>query len=285
MNESYARFPNGAEVVIRSDGLAIMPGLGRHRLVLQMSLSTANELADGTSLTLTGDAVAEGLGGTSGYLGTITPTFPITVRRDGNIATSAHVELTDDQIRRIDEHRNRSDGSFDLRLNLRLDGTDRNGQSIWTTSNMQPVRVSRDDWTNVLSQVGHRRVLVAELEIPDGALHPELAGALDHYRQAQTRYSSGDYRGTAESVRQALAVLVGEAPDAELSPDEMTTEYRNARKRQGGYDDRMELVRKALKFTADLGAHPETDQTMRAEALAQLHMAAGFIQWFTRPPT
>ena len=62
----------------------------------------------------------------------------------------------------------------------------------------------------------------------------------------------------------------------------MTTEIRAASKQRGGYTDRMELTRKVLKFTADLGAHPETDVTERAEALARPHRAAGFIQWFTR---
>lgn len=62
----------------------------------------------------------------------------------------------------------------------------------------------------------------------------------------------------------------------------MMSEVRAANRRRGGYGDRMELTRKVLKFTADLGAHPETDVTERAEALAQLHLAAGFVQWFTR---
>ena len=58
-------------------------------------------------------------------------------------------------------------------------------------------------------------MLIVELEVPEADTRPDLAGALDYYRQAQSRYGAGDYRGTAESIRQALAVLVGEAPEAE----------------------------------------------------------------------
>jgi hypothetical protein len=44
--------------------------------------------------------------------------------------------------------------------------------------------------------------------------------------------SGGDYRGTAESIRQALSALVGASPDVEASVDATTTEFRAARKRQ-----------------------------------------------------
>ena len=57
---------------------------------------------------------------------------------------------------------------------------------------------------------------------------------------------------------------------------------KQARAERVGYCERMELARKTLKFVADLGAHPEAGDTHRAEALAQLHMAAGLIHWFER---
>lgn len=285
MNETYVQFPNNVQVRIQVDQVGGVAGIGRHRLFVQGWLSPLNEPSDGVTLSISGEANAENLGGGGGYLGQIVPTVPVTLRRDGNFQVSLCVEITDDQVRRIEEHRNQADGSFNLRLGLQLDGTDREGKALWNTTSLSNVRVGREEWLQLLQQVKYRRVLIAELEIPDAAARPELAHALEYYQQAQTRYGAGDYRGTAESIRQALSALVGESPDVELSVEAMTTEFRDARKRQGGYDDRMELARKVLKFTADLGAHPETDETKRAEALAQLHMAAGFIQWFTRPGT
>ena len=50
---------------------------------------------------------------------------------------------------------------------------------------------------------------------------------------------------------------------------------KEARESRVGYDARMEHARKALKFVADMGAHPEAGETQRVEALAQLHMVAG----------
>ena len=138
--------------------------------------------------------------------------------RDGNFQVSLIVELSDDQIRRIEEHRNQAGGSFNLRLGLRLDGTDRDRKYLSNTGTLSNVRVSRGDWLSFLQQVKYRRVIVVELEVPEAARDPQLAKALDFYQQAQSRYSAGDYRGTTENIRQALATLVGEASEAELSP-------------------------------------------------------------------
>jgi len=282
MVETYIHFPNNVQVRVQVDSIGTAAGLGKHRLFVQSWLSPLNEVTDGVTLSISGEATAENLGGGSGYLGQLVPTAPVTLRRDGNFQVSLVVELSDDQIRKMEEHRNQPDGSFNLRLGLRLDGADREGKYLSNTGSLSSVRVGREEWLSLLQQVRYRRVLVVELEVPEAAAHPELAKALDFYQQAQSRYSAGDYRGTAESIRQTLAALVGEAPEAELNLDEMTTEIRAANKHRGGYTDRMELTRKVLKFSADLGAHPETDMTERAEALALLHMAAGFIQWFTR---
>lgn len=280
MNETYVHCPNNIQLRVQVDSIGAVAGIGRHRLVVFTSLSPANEQADGVAFTLSGEAFADNLGGGSGYLGQIVPTLAQTLRRDGNFQFTLYVDITDDQVRKIEEHRNQPDGGFSLRLGLRLDGTDRDGNPISNTFTLDTVRVSREDWLNMLRQVRYRRVVIAELEVPDASGQPRLSSALDYYQRAQGRFEAGDYRGTAESIRQALSALMGEPPDVELDTDAMAAELRDAKKRQGGYTDRMELVRKVLKFTADLGAHPETDETKKAEALAQLHMAAGVMQWY-----
>ena len=137
-----------------------------------------------------------------------------------------------------------------------------------------------------LSQVGVRKVLVAELDVPDSGTNPELAQASLYYSQAQSHYYEGRYRETAESLRQTLVALVGRSTEEEATLDEMTSDLRDvskeARDSRVGYDTRMEQVRRALKFLADMGAHPEAGETQRVEALAQLHMVAGLMTWFGR---
>ena len=72
-----------------------------------------------------------------------------------------------------------------------------------------------------------------------------------------------------------------------MSVEEMSAEIRSATRtahdRGIRYPERMELARRALKFTADLGAHPEICETSRVEASSQLNMTAGLLQWFNRP--
>jgi hypothetical protein len=89
MNESYAHFPSGAQVRIQPDSIGVLTGIARHRLVLNVSLSTANEQADGITLTISGDVTVAGLGGLSGYLGTIILTTPMVLRRDGSFGTAS----------------------------------------------------------------------------------------------------------------------------------------------------------------------------------------------------
>jgi len=55
--------------------------------------------------------------------------------------------------------------------------------------------------------VGYRRVLIAELEIPEAAAKPELAKALEYFQQAQSHYSIGDYRAAAVDIRLAMEAL------------------------------------------------------------------------------
>lgn len=80
--------------------------------------------------------------------------------------------------------------------------------------------------------------------------------------------------------------MVGRSTEEESTLDEMRAELRTqgkeAREGQVGYDARMELVRQALKFLADIGGHPEAGETQRVEASAQLHMVAGLMTWFVR---
>ena len=283
MSEEYLHASSGVQLRLRLEEVGILPGLGRHRLQVPIFLSTASEQADGASVSITGSVSATDLGTASSYLGTLIPSDPVVVRRDIAQQTYLFLEVSDNQIRKVEDHRSRADGGFALRFSLRFDCTDHQGVPTWNTHTLQPFNVTRDAWLGILNQVGYRRVLVAELDVPDPATNPTLAQSMVFYREAQDRYSTGDYRGTGESLRQALVAVSGRESEEETDANGMTALLKDARKRAFdggvGYDERMEIARQALRFVADLGAHPEVEDTSRMEALAQLHMAAGLIQW------
>jgi hypothetical protein len=276
--------PNNGALRVTIESMSVIPGLGRHRLQILSKLS-GEERTDGATVTFTGDVSVEGLGGANGYLGTILPTTPQRISRDGSFQIVFYVELTDDQVHMIESRRTRGDGGFDLRLNVRasaryLDGTRGEG-----SNQFQPQKFSREDWLNVLHQLGYRKVMIAELDVPDAGSKPELAKALAYFSQAQGHFGAGEYRVTVESLRQCLNVLVGKSPDEESDAEQVTTDLKAVMNsvRSGEritYQGRMELVRSAMKFMADLGGHPEVDESNRSAAEAQLHMVAGLLYWF-----
>lgn len=280
MAEAFVSFPSNVQVKVRIDAVGVIPGISKHLLWLRAALTPLNNQSDAATLSLAGEVFLDG--GSGGYLGTIVPTAPITMRSHGEFQSNLLVEVTDDQIRKIEDRRNGADGSFNIKVSFRATGSEQGGAPLFNTFDLSSVRVSRDDWANILTQVGFRRTLIVELEVPEAATKPEMAKSLDYFKQAQTLFAAGDYRRTAEGLRQALAALVGEPAEVEATFDAMTVEFKDVHKRKGDYSDRLEFTRKTLKFVADLGAHPETDDTHKAEALAQIHMAAGIIYWYMR---
>jgi hypothetical protein len=74
MIETYIHFPNNVQVRVRPDNIAAAAGLGKHRLFVQSWVSPLNEVTDGVTVSVSGDATAENLGGGSGYLGQLVPT-------------------------------------------------------------------------------------------------------------------------------------------------------------------------------------------------------------------
>jgi hypothetical protein len=194
------------------------------------------------------------------------------------------LDLTNHQFWLIDE--NRLGGA--VRMFLTFTGhAVIDGQYV-SVQDMQPLdyQINQSDWLDIVRQAGLKRVLLLELEAPDPTIHPELSQALEYYAQAQTRYGEGEWRLAVESVRQALAALVGQKADDEDQvsdiEDAVRAASKEARATRLGYEQRRELVRRAAKFMADLGAHPEADETRRADAYAALMIAGGLFHAFTR---
>jgi hypothetical protein len=222
--------------------------------------------------------------GSRPYVGRLQPATgqPINVGRFGQEAsTQMTLDLTDHQFWLIDE--NRTGGV--VRIFLTLTGHVVIDGQYLAVQEIQQLQhdINQSDWLDLVRQAGLKQTIMLELEAPDPQAHPELAQALDYYARAQTRFGEGEWRLSVESIRQSLAALVGKKADDEDQESDVKDAINEARKSQGqlGYEPRRELVRRAAKFMADLGAHPETAETRKPDAYAALMIAGGLLHSFT----
>jgi len=82
-------------------------------------------------------------------------------------------------------------------------------------------------------------------------------------------------------VSQCLAALADQDPNLDNDSAVMTADMKMARFGGAQFDERFDLVRRALKLTTDLAAHPEVAETGPTEARASIVMVAGLLHWFT----
>ncbi|WP_030587593.1 hypothetical protein [Streptomyces anulatus] len=192
------------------------------------------------------------------------------------------VDLDHKQLQIIEEHRT---GGIKFRLEVTGTAlTDGNLERIGVGS--IEYEISHSNWAAILEQMQYRRLLLIELDVPDGNLSAEFAEALDYYRDAEKQYGNEKWRHTVEALRQTLAVLVGKKADDEDETADVEAVARALRKESRmtdvGYPPRVELVRLALKFMCDLGAHPEITKTTKTEAYSALLMVGGLLHGWRR---
>ena len=196
---------------------------------------------------------------------------------------SLFVDLDPGQIEAVERRRN---GAFSLNLNLEFWADREDGGTEYGTAQIISHPVSRESWLTILEQTRYRRTLLIELAVPEAHASPQIAKALEYLADAQRRLLEGENRLTVESLRQCLAALVGKAPEDEDDPETMSAALKDARQQafsaRVGYSQRYEVLRQALKFLADLGAHPEVVETTPAEARSALTMVAGIVQWYAQ---
>lgn len=110
------------------------------------------------------------------------------------------------------------------------------------------------------SAPGYRIRIVLELEAPNPEAEPDLAAAIDYYRQAKRRYAEGEWRLTVECLRQSLASIVGKKAENEEREADVQDSFKAVRSesRDGavGYERRAELVRQAASSCATSGPIP-----------------------------
>lgn len=254
-------------------------GLGVMQLRFHFEASCRDAASAKRPMWFEGKVHAVGLGTSSGYLGRLAvESSPVTLAKLAATTTFVLVvDIDHRQLQIIEEHRT---GAIKFRLEVTGTAmTDGKLERIGVGS--IEYEVSQSNWVAILEQMQYRRLLLVELDAPDVSRSAEFVAALDYFRDAEKRYIQQEWRLTVEALRQTLAALVGkkaddedELADVEAAAKALRKEARNT---DVGYALRVEQVRLALKFTCDLGAHPEVAETTKNEANSALLMVGGLL--------
>jgi hypothetical protein len=287
MSETWltAGSTNGAVRVVLKN-INVWRGLEVGRWMFTFELGTKQQPIAGSPLWLGGRIdVQQEPGRVMPYLGSFLPQLqPLILPPLGSEQTlQLTVEVNQRQLQLIEESRT----GGDLRLDIYLSGyAVQEGQYSQISESQISHQIAQSDWLALLRHAGYRRILLVELEAPDSHAQPALAEAVTYYTQAHGHYLDGEWRLTVESLRQALASLVGKKADEEESEAEVSEALKALRKEswngQVGYQPRLEQVRQAAKFLCDVGAHPEADETRRHHAYSALLIVGGLLHAATR---
>ena len=155
------RFAGGAVLRLGEpqDGpsVALLPGLGVHRLTVHVRVETVQAEAGCTHVQLGGEAWAEHLGGGPHWIGLFTPTV-VPLGATGSVAPATlSMAVTNDQVLALERAR----GGRELPLLLDLNGTLPQSGGAPCAQGQHTRRIAADDWD---SQV---RALTARLAVPD----------------------------------------------------------------------------------------------------------------------
>ncbi|MFD7379888.1 hypothetical protein [Streptomyces mirabilis] len=280
MNEAWVNI-GWANNAVRLDLKKVQgsSGLGVMQLRFHVEASCRDEAAAQKPLWFEGGVFAEGLGTSSGYVRRLAvEDSPVTLH---SLAATTNFVLVADvdhrQLQVIEEHR-----TGGMKFRLQLTGTTMNDGNLERIGvGGVECELTQSDWAAVLEQMQYRRLLLIELDAPEVNRSAEFKVALDYYRDAEKQYLKHEWRLTVEALRQCLAALVGKKADDEdeLADVEAGAKVlrKEARATAAGYSPRAEQVRLALKFMCDLGAHPETAETVKANAYSALLMTGGLL--------
>jgi hypothetical protein len=273
--ETWAVMFGNNTLAITPGEIQARPGLGRHRLVVPISVRPTMEAAYGHTLSFSGTVAANGLRGGGGYLGRIDPTTPRQINPNSLVEEYLYFDIDPRQIATIEDAR---DGGFtlDIQIEITADAGAEHG-----STHISGLPVSRESWLRVLEQIQYQRTMLLELATPNPQSVPHLSKAINCFVNAQRRFLEGENRSAVEELRQCLAALVNQDPNLNDDSAVITADMKTARFGGAQFDERFDLVRRALKLTTDLAAHPEVAETGPTEARASIAMVAGLLQWVT----
>jgi hypothetical protein len=264
-------------VAIQFGEMSVQPGLGVHQLSIPISARPTSDAAHDRSFAFDGQAYVNGLNGGGGYLGRFAKTKPQMLRPNGQLQSSLLLDLSVVQVNEIESRR-----STGFSLNINIDVYADSGE--FGSTQLSDYQVSREKWLQILEHIDFRKTLLLELAVPETSTSPEMVKATDYFADAQRRFLEGENRQAIECLRQTLAAIVGVDPAKEDNETEITSDIKSSRQSEAHYADRVELIRRALKFMTDIGAHPSVDETRPREVRAAITMTAGLLQWYLVKP-
>ena len=286
MNETWLHIGphlSAARLSIRQ--VSASRGIGMVQLRFAVEATAKHAGVEGFPLIFNGRLEALGVGGsdTACPLAALLPLNHAPVLRGigSDVFFTLVADVDDRQLHIMEEHRNGAQ-----RFRICLSGmTVYEGRYERFWGDDIDYTVSQGDWIAILEQVGYAKRFLVELEVPSPQSNPDLVEAISYFMEAHRRYMQGEWRGCVESLRQSVAAIVGKKPDDEDEASDVQAALRNARssmkKVPTRYDVRIELIRQALKFYCDLGAHPEAAETRRRDAHAALVMTSGLLKEFS----
>lgn len=255
-------------------------GLGLGQLRFGLEATATDEVADKAPLWLSGSLHATNLGAHGGYLARLNLDHePIHLSPGrGSRSLNLIADLSYTQLQVIEDNR-----TTNVQLSLDLSGhvlLDAEPEAFFGSRIER--KISQSHWIELIEQMNYRRLMLIEIDVPDSSRTPQASLASNYLRTAQEHFLEHDWRLTVEAVRQCLGALVGESADEEKTEDEVKQALKilrsKSQKERVGYLERYEPIRRALKFHADLGAHPEVAETTKRHAHASLLMAWGLLE-------
>ena len=282
MNETWISMRGQHAVRLELKRVAATRGLGVGQLRFELDATPKHEIADGAPLWISGELSITNFGTHNGYLAPLRLTRQPLHLPDGRGSNTVQLnaDVSHTQLQLIEENRVASvQFALDLYGHILIDGT----PEVFFGSRIGH-DVKQSDWIALIEQMNYRRIMLLEIDVSETARMSTVAMANAYFQAAQKHYMEHEWRLAVESVRQCLGALVGEDVNEEKPEAEVKQALKEVRDRSRqvnvGYLERYEPIRRALKFHADLGAHPEVAETTKRHAYAALLMAAGLLQGF-----
>ena len=140
--------------------------------------------------------------------------------------------------------------------------------------------VNQGTWSEILQQMGFRRVMLLEIPVPDERTSPELAEAAAHLAKAQQALDRGEYReavGCCRDVLESLSVALG---DSDNQDPEVQSLFKNTRSMDK--EARLRVLRRALKNLSHPARHADEVSAQidwnRSDATSAITMIAALLR-------
>ena len=259
-------------------------GFFRLNLYIDFVVEPADTPAGQQDLPRLTELVAEvRIGGRS--LGRFTPLSPgyLPIQSYSSRANRQSVPLSCDldraRVEAIEEIR----GGGHLALDVSIQGRFGDGSPY---GGNEPFVVNQGVWIDALAEMGYRRTLLIEVQVPDLHAQPELAKAIADLEQAQRHMTLGHDRDAVGSLRDALEqVTLAFGDDDKVPADLDRVLFANSKSMNKA--ERLRVLRRALKLVTHPARHRDQVTAAidwsRIDAAQMITMTAAFIIEMSAP--